>query len=628
MNQAQTPVAKPEKKKKAKGPIRFEAIVPFGIIVALIAFYFIVFFDSHLKSAIEFGATYANGAEVNVGSVKTSFIKGDFAIYDFQVTNVENPKLNTVEIGQMHFQFLWDALLRMKFVVQDASITNLQVGTTRKYPGRVTKKPDPVVEEKKDEAKGDALAGATKLLEGSVDLSGLKSIGNLKSTAKLNQLQADLTAKEKEWNASLAALPTGDDINGLRSRIQNAKVGGTNNPAEIQQQIQNIDGLIKDANDKVSKVKVAGDTLKNGVNHFQNSVNEINDIVKQDIRDIEGKLKLPSLDTESLSKQFFGEQFMSRVGQAKRYMVLARKYMPAKKPEDDKLKDQIEPPKRSEGKTFQFPVTTGYPLFWLKRAALSSQAKDSPFGGDVKGEILDVCSKPSQIGKPTKINISGNFPAQGISGVDAKIVLDHTGDVAKQTLKASVATFPVDQKMLSDSESLKFGFAKAAGSTTLDASAVGDELAFASKTKFQQIDYLVAAQNKELDSIIKGAVSDVKLVTVDADAKGTLTDMRWNIVSNIASELQKGFEKQFKAKIEEAKVQIQRAIDDKIGAQKKQLESQYAAIQNKVNSQVAEKQKEADKVKGMADQKMNEAKSQASNQGQQAVDDLKKKLKF
>ncbi|MEQ1878533.1 MAG: TIGR03545 family protein, partial [Bdellovibrionia bacterium] len=318
MEQTQT-TAKPAKVKKAKGPIRTEAVVPFAIIVALIAFYFMVFFDSHVKSAIEFGAGYVNGAEVNVGSVKTSFIKGDFAINDLQVTNVENPKVNSVEIGRMHFQFLWDALLRMKFVIQDASITDLQVGTPRKYPGRVTKKPDPVVEEKKDENKGNALADATKLLDCSVDMSGLKNIGNLQSKAKIEALQADLANKEKEWNASLAALPTGADIDSLKTRISTAKIGGTNNPAEIQQQIQNVDGLLKEANDKVGKVKVAGDTLKNGVSHFQNSLKEIDETVKKDIRDVESKLKLPSLDTESLSKQFFGDQFLAKLGQAKRY---------------------------------------------------------------------------------------------------------------------------------------------------------------------------------------------------------------------------------------------------------------------------------------------------------------------
>ncbi|HEX4926025.1 MAG TPA: TIGR03545 family protein [Bdellovibrionales bacterium] len=618
-----------QKKKKAKGPIRFEAIVPFAVIVGLIALYFIVFFDGHLRRAIEFGATYANGAEVDVADVNTSFIRGDFEILGVEVTSLAEPSKNSVSIGRMHFKFLWDALLRMKFVIEDASISDLQVGTPRKRPGRITRKPDPEVETEKEEAKGNALADAAKLLEGALDLEGLKSIGNLESQAKIAQLQAELGNKEKEWKAAMANLPSGQDLQNLQSRIQNLRIGGTNNPAELQKQVQDADSLIKEANDKVNRVKTAGDTVKSGVNQFQNSIKELDEVVKKDIQGIESKLKLPRIDTENLSKQFFGEQFLSKLGQAKRYMLLARKYLPPKKSEDEKLEDKIEPPSRSAGKTFQFPVTTGYPLFWLKRAALSSQAKNSPFGGDVRGEILDVCSKPSQIGKPTILQMEGNFPGPGLEGVEARVTLDHTGDVPKQKLKAAIARFPVSEQMLSNTDSLKFGFGKAAGSTTIEGSVVGDELTFSADSKFTNIDYVVGAQSQQLDGLIKGAVSDIKQVTVNADARGTLSDLKFNIVSNLAAELQKGFERQLKAKLDEARAQIQKIVDEKIGSQKKALTDQYAGVQNQVNSQVAEKQKEADKLKGQAEAKLAEAKNQAENQGKKAVEDaLKGKFKF
>jgi hypothetical protein len=52
------------KKVKAKGPIRFEAIIPVAILSGVTFGYFSLYFDLHMKKGIEYVATMANGAEV------------------------------------------------------------------------------------------------------------------------------------------------------------------------------------------------------------------------------------------------------------------------------------------------------------------------------------------------------------------------------------------------------------------------------------------------------------------------------------------------------------------------------------------------------------------------------------
>ena len=51
-----------EKKPKKKGPIRFEAVLPFTIIVLVVWAYFFFFFDNHLRAGMEYFGTNANGA--------------------------------------------------------------------------------------------------------------------------------------------------------------------------------------------------------------------------------------------------------------------------------------------------------------------------------------------------------------------------------------------------------------------------------------------------------------------------------------------------------------------------------------------------------------------------------------
>ena len=73
------PKSSPETKlKKKKGPLRFEAIVPILLIIILSALYGRFFFDSHLRSTLEWGATKAYGAEINIAKIKTSVFDASF----------------------------------------------------------------------------------------------------------------------------------------------------------------------------------------------------------------------------------------------------------------------------------------------------------------------------------------------------------------------------------------------------------------------------------------------------------------------------------------------------------------------------------------------------------------------
>ena len=99
------------------------------------------FFDGHLRRGIEFGATMAHGAEVNVGGLKTNFFEPSISIYKIQVTDKSEPSLNIIEIGKIKLQLLWDALLRGKFVIPESSVLDIQLKSKRKRPGRILPPP-------------------------------------------------------------------------------------------------------------------------------------------------------------------------------------------------------------------------------------------------------------------------------------------------------------------------------------------------------------------------------------------------------------------------------------------------------------------------------------------------------
>jgi len=613
-------------KKKKKGPLRFEAIIPMLIIVVLIWAYFFFLFDTHLKWGLQTAATNLNGAEVDIADVETNFLKGSFHINGVQVTNAEEPSKNTVEVGQLRFQFLWDALLRMKFVVNEAAVEKIQVATTRKSPGYIVPQKSEDLQAPSGSS-NKALDQAAEMLTKNIDMSELNSIKleNSKALAKIEELKAELPLKQKLWKETVDGMPSAKDFQSLQSRVQQLKVGGTSNPAELQAQVQQAQALINEANDKSNQLKSKVNFLNTDINNFSGSVSSVDSLVQEDIRTVESKLKLPALDTEGLARSLFGEELFAKFIKYKRYALMAKKYMPPKKEKDE---DILVPRSRAEGVNIEFPITTGYPLFWLQKAVFSSKADGSPFGGDVSGEIRDVTSNPALIGRPVVATFKGDFEKTQVRNINAKIILDHRQAPATQSLTASVGSFPVEGKMFSKSESAQFGFSEALGHGQVEAFAKGDQVSIQFINFFDHIDYLVDSNNEQMKGILVNVTKDIPKVTLNAKATGSWTQLQWDIDTNLARELSQGFSKQITGKLNEARQKIREAVESKIGKQKSELNQQFQSAQAPVQKQVKEKEQEVQKLQASAQSKLKEVQNQATSQGTKSLDDIKKKFGF
>lgn len=618
-------------KQKKKGPIRFEAIVPFGIVCAATGVYFSLFFDGHLRRGVEWAATEANGAEVNVGSLKTNFLSGAFSMGQIQVTDPSAPAKNRVQIGEVKFKFLWDALLRAKFVIDIASVNGIELNTPRKSPGYLVppstnSMSGRLMSYAKDRLSKTSLGDVAKVLEGVNPLDGLKEIqGSLKSLAKVEATRAELDKKEKEWGQTLATLPNEKDLASVRARLTAISTGGGSNPAELAQRVSSVKSLIQESETKIASVKSVGDKLTADVNGFSGAVKEIEAMIAQDRADLEKRLRLPSIDAKSLGEQLFGQQVLSRVADVQRYSEMGRRYLAAKKKDPE---EEVKPA-RGKGRDYHFPVTTGYPKFWLKKAEISSKGDYSALGGDVSGEIRDVTSSPAQLGRPTVAILKGDFAKQNIRSVEAKLTLDHTKDVAVDSIQAKVGSFPVERQMLTESDSLKLGFAKAVGSASLEAQLKGDEFVFGLGSAFEQVSYDVQAQSKLLEQILQGVVKEVPRVTLQAKVSGKLDQPEIAIDSNLASALGRGFEKQLQAKLAEARKAVDELIQKQVGEPKRQLLARYEAARAQLTAQVESRRKEVEALKGQAQAKLASlTKTAAPAPVQNAVDQLKKKLPF
>lgn len=636
------PAAKPTKK---KGPIRFEAIIPLTIVAALIWAYFFFFFDSHARRALEYVATQANGAEVNIASLNTSFLGASLEVRGIQVTNAEAPEKNTLELGTMRWEMLWDALLRGKIAIEDASILDIRLGTKRSRPGRVLP-PDPPSGSNFDKLKNEALASAEKqfsqnvlgdaasLLQGADPTSQLQSIGDeLKSSKRIKELEEELKKKKAEWESRIAKLPKNEDIKGFETRAKSIKTSGFSNPMEVTEAVQQVDALIKDVDSKVKEVQSTSQAVGSEMKSMQTSFEDLKKFVENDIKDLQNRLKIPSLDAGSIAKSIFGPMILARVRQAEKYMDKARAYMPPKKTAEQKLEyAKPKPRSRSAGHNYKFGRQKAYPLFWLKKATLSS--KESPDGpsGDIKGELKNLTDDPPMLGVPMTLSFEGRFPSSKIEGVRGLVTIDHRTESPVESLDLKVASYPITEQKLIQSDDVNLGFKQAIGSTHLNAVLRDQQITMKIKSTFDNVAYDVNAKSPMVDEILKKIIGDLPKVTLNAGVSGSWTSLAFDFDSNLGQELQAGFEKQLQAKINEAKGKLQKMIDDSIGAEKSKLLGEFSSSQGDISKILKGKESAVNELKGELEkrknQALNEQKSKLQNEAQKAADELKKRLGF
>ena len=655
------------KKNKSQGPIRWNAIIPFLIISTLIYFYLVLFFDTHMKNAIEWVGYKALGTEVNIGQFKTSFIKGHVQISKIELTDGEQPEFNSLELGDIRFNLNWDALLRVKFVIEEIAVEGVQFMSKRKYPGKVAPPAPPSDEpsfadelqnkalNKLDKENQDNILGDTAqfLKTGKFD-DQIKNVeSQLASKKLLQEMNTKWTTKQTEWNSKLKTLPTGSELNAINERFSKVKLKDFTSLQELEASAKETDSIIKDINAKTAQIQNTKTELDTDLKSIDQDYKNIDLQIKKDIDTLKSRFKIPKIDAASFAKALFMNYLTPFTKKLDTYKAMAQKYLPPKyakmldgQKSETKIDDTIQPHPRTKGVSYEYPVKNGYPLFWIQKISLSSKSNVQADYGDFSGLISNITSNQNQIGKPTTAKIEGAFNQLKISGIQFNALLNNMGAESLIKFDFGINSYPLKEIKLLESKSGTISMPQ----TEARLITTGEILGFKNfdlklENTFSNVNFQISSEDKTVDEILKNTLGSISKFNLQASIKGELKNLDIDIRSSLAGDLERSFQSLLQNKINEANEQLQKAVNGEIEKLKSQLNAQIASLKSqaenelkKIQAQVNEQKAQAESKIALAkkefEDKTNKAKKDAEDQaknkiqqeGQKQVDDLKKKF--
>lgn len=645
-------------KSKKSSIIRWNAILPLTVVFTVIALVTHFFFDTFLRKGIEWAGYKALGTELNINSVKTSFINGFITIDHLQLTDREKPEHNAIELAKINFDLNMDALLRLKFVIDDMTAEGIQFQSKRRYKGKVEpiKPVDPnepsftdILQQKalsklENENKNNLVGDIATFLKSGDSQTAIKNIESLIASKKMAEdLNKKWATKKEEWDKKIKSLPKANDLESYKKRFEAIKYKDFKSPDELKNSIDQFNALKKDLDSTIDTIKTTKNDLNADVSSLQTDYKQLENQVKVDIDTIKTKFQIPKIDAAHFTKSLFMSYLTPYTQKLDNYKNLAKKYLPPKYADlldgkkDRKTDDTIQPLPRDKGVTYEYPVQWGYPLFWIKNLAVSSKSNTNADYGDISGKIMNITSNQRQIKKPTTLTLNGDFKSKGIFGIKANGLFSNITPKPEVEFGMSVASYPLESLALIESTEAQVSIPQSKNSLNIDLKTKGfKDYAIQFENTFKDVNFKVTAKDSTVNQILGETLGPIHDFNLKASAVGPITSLDMNLSSNLGSQLEEAFKNLLKGKIEQVNKQIKDQIDHEIAKQKTELSAKVSTLTQGYVTDINSSEKAIEQLKSLANDRIetakkdleNKAKAELQKQGQKAVDDLKKKFGF
>jgi uncharacterized protein (TIGR03545 family) len=573
---------------------RWKAIGPLCLLLCAIAVVWWLLLDSMVARSVEIVGADLVGARVDVESADVNVAAGRVSIMGLQAANPNSPMRNLVEAEELVADVKVGALLRKKVVIEQVSARGIQFGTARTESGELQNpSPQSGMLMRRIDAWADQVRIPELSLEGLGDAVNVDAISfdSLRTPALARQTIANADSSRGVWAGMLGQLdpqPTIDTARALVSRLNNA------NPLNLG--VMGARNLVSSARNTLTSVRTVENnlasldsTVRSGLDGLREQVQQLAALREADFRYAMGLLQLPSLDSPDLSPNLFGglavaqmERVLYWLGQVERFLP------PGLNPRRFAGSDRA----RMAGTTVRFPDRYGDPDFLIESADADLEIGGTGgAAGRYAARLTGLTNQPAVYGEPMQLFVQRTGGAVGPSDVNVSALVDHVGEIVRDSLAVDVAGIPLPTiEMTSLGASLNMG----RGTSELTLNRSGDSLMGNWRWRSPDVEWTRLGNSEagrggvgeRVENFLWNAVSGIDDVELEVRFSGSVRGPSLAIRSNVGRAVAQSIRRELGREVDRAEQQVRAEVNRLVSEQFNAAGSRVDALQSDIESRI------------------------------------------
>lgn len=548
--------------------IRWQGLIVFVALIAVVVLLWIFFIDGIVRRAIEKTGTFIVGAEVDVKNAHVKLVPLSITLRGLEITNPEAPATNSLECERIAFSLDSLNLLRRKVIINEMSVEGVRFDTQRKKPGSVkkTREKQPEAEKKPSFALSISIPDAKTILQ----------TARLESPTLIASAQADLQKRKEQWQQRINEMPDRVKLDAYKSRVDTLRQSKQSGIQGLVGQLDEARALANDISRDLERVEKAKSAFLTDLASARNLVERAERAPMDDVQRLRETYGISASGLQNMSQMLFGDAVGSWVRTGLLWYDRLKPVVERAAQQKREGEVKVVKPLRGRGVDVRFKEARPLPDFLISTAAASAEMK----AGAVAGTIRNITPDQDVLGRPLTFLFVGE-KLNDAQSIELSGTLNHiVPSIPDDTARVSLRGYRAKEIALSNHKDLPITLREG----LLDLDLQGSRDAKTLKAKFiatinsAQLSAGGPGSSNQLVAAIQSTLSKVTHFSLTADITGTPENYDVHLSSDLDRVLKDAVGRMVQEQGARLEQELKAAIQEKTGRQLKDLKEGFVSL--------------------------------------------------